>query len=531
MQEEITEKYRPVVLVVLDGFGESNEKKGNPILSANLPTIDKLNRYYPKLLIQASSMSVGLPWGEPGNSEVGHQALGSGVIIYQNLPRINLAIESGKFYQHPEIKSAIQKVKQAGKKLHFMGLVSDGGVHAHIDHLKALMEIAREQGIDDFFIHAILDGRDTPPKSGLKFIKQIQEKIQHLGTGHLASLVGRYYAMDRNQNWDRIEKAFNCFTQGKGATAKDPLMAIKESYQNNKLDEFMEPVSIVDDNNQPIGLIEDGDTVIFFNFRKDRARQITEAFVSPDFKKFPLKTVRPKLTAFITMTQYDKHLPVSQVLFPPMKIKNCLGNVLSQNNKTQLRIAETEKYAHVTYFFNLGRENPFPGEDHVLIPSKNAPSYDQEPEMSAREITDRLEEEINKKHYDFILVNYANADMVGHTGNFNATVEALEILDQCLGQLIKTVLRNHGCLLITADHGNAEELINLKTGAKDTEHSTNPVPLWFVTPTNHREKPTDNLVNQATTGILSDVAPTILELMQIKKPEEMTGNSLLANLK
>lgn len=519
-------KYRPIVLVVLDGWGESLETKGNPITVANLPTFEKLDRYYPKIHLQASGMSVGLPWGEAGNSEVGHQSLGSGVIIYQNLPRIDLAIESGQFFKNEVLLKAMEAVKKNGKKFHLLGLLSDGGVHAHIDHFKATLEMLAENKVEKVYLHAILDGRDTPPDSGPQYLKNIQEKMAALNCGKIATLAGRFYTMDRNNNWDRIEAGFLAMTQGKGIEITDAIEGLKAQYQSKTFDEESKPMVL-----DKKGLIEDGDVVFLVNFRADRARQITEAFTVKNFNKFPSNPPIPKLEAFITMTEIDEALPVSGIVFPPQKITETLGKVLADNNKTQLRIAETEKYAHVTYFFNAGKEDAFPGEDHILIPSKNTPSYADLPEMSAPEITAKLVKAIEQEKYDFILVNYANADMVGHTGNFEATRRALEIIDHEMEQVIKTTLKHNGCLLITADHGNAEELINLRTGKRDTEHSSNPVPLWFVTPDNHAERDNRTATNISSGGILSDIAPTILELMDLPISSQMTGSSLLGILR
>ena len=518
-------KYRPIVLVVLDGWGESQETKGNPMAVANLPTFEKLDKYYPKIYLQASGMSVGLPWGEEGNSEVGHQSLGSGVIIYQSLPRINLAIESGQFFKNEVLLKAIEAVKKSGKKFHLLGLLSDGGVHSHIDHFKAALEMLAENKVDNVYLHALLDGRDTPPDSAPKYLEEIERKMSDLKCGKIATLAGRFYTMDRNNNWDRTEAGFLAMTQGKGLEANSAVDGIKEQHKSKIFDEDSKPTVL-----DKAGLIEDGDVVFLINFRSDRAKQITEAFTAKNFDKFPSKPPIPKLTSFITMTEIDENLPVSGIVFPPQKITEALGKVLAVNNKKQLRIAETEKYAHVTYFFNAGKEDAFPGEDHILVPSKNIPSYADLPEMSAPEITAKLVEAIEQEKYDFILVNYANADMVGHTGNFDATCKAVEVIDHAMEQLIKVTLKHGGCLLITADHGNAEEVINLRTGKRDTEHSSNPVPLWFVAPDNHAERNNQIATGISSGGILSDVAPTILELMELPIDPQMTGSSLLGIL-
>jgi len=519
-------KLKPIVLVVLDGWGETTEKKGNPLAVAKLPTIKKLDQFYPKIYLQASGISVGIPWGESGNSEIGHQTMGSGRITYQSLPRIALAIESGTFFQNKYILEAMKKAKREKKAFHILGLLSDGGVHAHIDHIFAVLEMAKEEGLEKVFVHAITDGRDTPPASAEKYIQKLQRKINALEIGEIATLSGRYYAMDRNNNWDRTEKAFRAMVEGDGIIEEDPLEAVQKQFKKKIYDEYLEPV-VLCKNGKPVTKIQDGDVVFFVNYREDRARQLTKAFVEKNFDKFSKKTKRPKNITFVTMTEYEKDLPVI-VAFPSEKIDKTLGEILSENGKKQLRIAETEKYAHVTYFFNGGKEKPSPGEDRILIPSKNTPSYADTPEMSAREITKRLVEEIEKDKYDFILVNYANPDMVGHTGDFDASVKAVEVVDECLEVLIKSVLKKGGCLIITADHGNVEEVINLRTGERDTEHSSNPVPCWFATPYNHSEEPKENEnEDKKARGLLCDIAPTILDLFDLPKPSLMTGDSLL----
>jgi 2,3-bisphosphoglycerate-independent phosphoglycerate mutase len=521
--------YKPVILAILDGWGETQETKGNAIAQATLPNIDILNKYYPKTLLQASGISVGLPWGESGNSEVGHQSLGTGQIIYQNLPRIILSIEDGSFFENQILKKTMTYVNKNKSRLHLLGLVSDGAVHAHIDHLFALMEMAKDNKVSEVFIHAITDGRDTNPQSGIKFINALQEKCTSLKTGTLASITGRFYTMDRNNNWDRIKKGFDAMVSGIGVKTSDPIAALKEQYAKEIFDEYIEPVVIVDKKNQPVGNIQDGDAVIFFNYREDRARQITKAFTIPNFSDFSVKN-RPDNLLFCTFIEYEENLPV-EIVFPPQRINTCLSRLLSEHGKKQLRIAETEKYAHVTYFFNGGKEKPYPGEEHILIQSKNVSSYDQIPEMSAEEITDRLIKEIEKDEYDFILVNYANPDMVGHTGNLEASIKAVEKVDECLARLIPLVLKKNGCMLITADHGNVEEVINLRTGEKDTEHSSNPVPCWFITPDNHREEPLAEAAIIDTNGILCDITSTILELFKIPKAPQMECDSLLHLLK
>lgn len=518
--------YKPVVLVVLDGWGLSENPKGNAILKANLPTIDKLNQFYPQLGLQASGISVGLPWGEPGNSEVGHITLGTGKVIYQSMPRITMAIQSGEFFRNPALKKAIDNAKKNNSALHIMGLVGKGGIHANVDHLYALLELAKNNGLKKVFVHVFTDGRDSAPTSGVESLKDLLKKMSDYGVGKIASVCGRYFAMDRNNNWDRIEKAYNAIAKGEGEQISDPIDYLQKSYAKEIFDEYVEP-AVVTDGNTPIGKVNDNDSVIFFNYREDRARQMTKAFVLPGFSKFKREIL--KNLTFVTMIQYEDSLPVD-VAYGPIEIKNCLGEIVSQKKMSQLRIAETEKFAHVTYFFNGGNEEPFPSEDRIIIPSKTVSVFSEAPEMSAKEITDKVCEMVELDKYDFILINYANADIVGHTGDERATVAAVETVDKSLEKLIPEVISHGGCLLITADHGNAEELINLRNGEVDTEHSANPVPLWFVTADNHCDD-AGKCYTMKVAGLLSDIAPTVLDLMGIKKPADMTGESLLPMLK
>lgn len=522
------EKYSPVVLVILDGWGISENKKDNPIAEANLPTIEKLDEFYPHLTLQASGISVGLPWGEPGNSEVGHMTIGSGKILYQNMPRVTMAIQNGKFFENEAFLKAVENAKKNDSALHLMGLVGKGAVHSYPDHLYALLELAHQQKIKDVFVHVFTDGRDSSNTSGKDSMEELQERMKKIGTGKIASLVGRFFAMDRNNNWDRIEKAYDLMVNGEGEKIENPVEYLKESYKKEIFDEYIEPAVVVE-NGEPIGKIRDNDSVIFFNFREDRARQITKAFILPGFMKFKREQFLKNLE-FVTMVQYEEDLPV-HVAFPPNVITNCLGKVLSQEKMSQMRIAETEKFAHVTYFFNGGQETAFPHEDRVIIPSiSNIKSYDKAPEMSAEKITDKALKALEEKKYSFILINYANADMVGHTGDYKATAKAVEAVDKNLEKLIPEVMKQNGCLLITADHGNAEEVKNAHTGEADTEHSVNPVPLWLVAPDNHNE--TRNRKEKTEPdGLLSDIAPTVLDILGIKKPDEMTGESLLGMLK
>jgi 2,3-bisphosphoglycerate-independent phosphoglycerate mutase len=519
--------YKPVVLVVLDGWGISNNSKGNVLKETKLPTIEKLDTHYPMTTLQASGISVGLFWGESGNSEVGHMALGAGKIIYQNLPRITLSIQDRSFFSNKTLSKSMEKTKKNESNLHLMGLIGQGSVHSYVEHLLALLEMAKEKGLSNVFIHIFTDGRDSAPTAGTKSIESLQKHLKDLNIGKIASICGRNWAMDRNNNWDRVEKSYRLLTEGRGELITDPIKYLEECYAKNLSDEYVEPACVTE-NGQPIATIKDGDGVIFFNFREDRARELTKAFVLPGFEGF--KRTQLKLS-FVTMVEYERDLPV-EIAFAPMVLSGGLGEILSKNKLKQLRIAETEKYAHVTYFFNGGKEDPCPGEDRVLVPSPAVSKFDEAPEMSAAQITEKLLSVIEKETYNFILVNYANADMVGHTANEKACIIAVQAIDKNLSQLIPAVLDKGGCLLITADHGNIEEIKNNQTGEINTEHTSNPVPLWFVTANNHREKTSEEVVRQQNEvgGLLSDIAPTILELFEIRKPDEMNGESLLSML-
>jgi 2,3-bisphosphoglycerate-independent phosphoglycerate mutase len=517
---------KPVVLAILDGWGLSDNKRGNAIAEAKIPTIDKLNEFYPCVAIQASGISVGLPWGEPGNSEVGHMTLGTGKVIYQSMPRITMSIQSGEFFRNPALLKAIDHAKTNNSSLHLMGLVGKGGVHSSIDHLYALLELLKDQDIPSVFIHAFTDGRDSSPTSGVDSIKELQHRLDNYKVGKIATISGRYYAMDRNNNWDRIEKAYSAMVLGIGEKTQNAEEYLSASYAKDVFDEFIIP-AVVTENDQPVGSIKDNDALIFFNYREDRARQITKSFVLPGFNKFKKQDL--KNFCFVAMTQYEENLPM-EVAFGPVEIKECLGEIISRHRLHQLRIAETEKFAHVTYFFNGGNEEPFPLEERVIVPSKNVATFDLAPEMSAKEITEKIVGAVNEKKYAFILFNFANADIVGHTGNEKAAITAVETVDKYLGEIIQAVLTQKGCLLITADHGNAEEMVNNHTGEADTEHSANPVPLWYVTSENHQETPKKDFAPPVV-GLLSDIAPTILQILGIEKPAEMTGESLLDVLK
>ncbi|MDD4901061.1 MAG: 2,3-bisphosphoglycerate-independent phosphoglycerate mutase [Patescibacteria group bacterium] len=519
---------KPVVLIVMDGWGVTTPYSGNAISQANTPNINSYLANYPSSTLVASGEGVGLPWGEAGNSEVGHLNLGLGRIIYQDLPRINKSITDYRFYKNKVLLKAIEKVKSNNSKLHLLGLTSSGCVHSSLEHLQALIAMMEENKVSKYYIHAILDGRDTPFNSGLNFIKEIEKSLSGTG-GKIATLHGRFYAMDRDNHWDRTAKAYDAMTLAKGEKFASAEKAITESYKKKIYDEEFMP-AVITDQGAPVAKIEDGDAVIFFNYRPDRARQITKAFVLPGFEKFNRE--RYLRIFFACFTEYEKNLP-AEIVFPPEIIKNTLGEVLSAAGLKQLRIAETEKYAHVTYFFNGGREAASPGEDQILVASPRISSYDERPEMSALETTDKVIEAIGHDSYDFILINFANADMVGHTGNLKATVKAIEAVDKCVGRIVKSVVAKSGLLIITADHGNAEVLFNMQTGMVDKEHSPNPVPLIIIgkqyegKSLSFGDAPGGDLSLAKPQGMLADVAPTILKVMGIDQPKEMTGRSLI----
>lgn len=503
------------MLMILDGFGENPNNEGNAVNLAKKPNIDKLRKICPVSHIDASGAAVGLPDGQMGNSEVGHTNIGAGRIVYQKLTKITKSIEDGDFFSIPEFTEAIENVKKNNSKLHIMGLLSDGGVHSHQRHLYGLLELAKRKGLDNnVFIHAFMDGRDTLPASGEGYIQELQEKMKEKGVGKIATLSGRYYAMDRDKRWDRVEKAYNALVKGEGVLDKDPIQAIEESYQQEIFDEFVVPTVITDANDQPLAKIESGDSVIFFNFRPDRARQLTRAIVDDKFDGF--KTDKLDID-FVCMTEYDDTMPNVKIAFKPEELTNTFGEVVSKLGKKQLRIAETEKYAHVTFFFNGGREEPYPGEDRILVNSPKVATYDLQPEMSAYEVTEKVLEAINSEKYDTIILNFANTDMVGHTGNIDAAIKAVEAVDKCVGEIVEAVQKQNGVLLITADHGNAEQMIDYQTGEPLTSHTTNLVPLILVGMENVELKD----------GRLCDLTPTMLDIMEEQKPKEMTGESLL----
>lgn len=506
---------RPILLIVLDGWGVNPRADGNAIARAETPNMDALARDFPSTVISISGPDVGLLDGQMGNSEVGHMHLGAGRVIFQDITLIHRAIDDRSFFSNPVFLEAMRSAKKAHGRLHLMGLLGDGGVHSHQRHLEALIELGLKEKATPIYLHLFLDGRDTPPASAERFVLDLEAKIQGAAEVRIATVSGRYYAMDRDRRWERTEKAYLALTEGIGVRAASAVEAIRKSYAEGITDEFVLPAVIA-----PQGLIQDGDAVIFFNFRADRARQLTRAFTEENFSDFPRRR-RIRLGAFATMTEYDAtfKLPVA---FPPRNLENFLGEIVSREAIPQLRIAETEKYAHVTYFFNGGEERKFPLEDRVLIPStKDVPTYDLKPEMSAYEVTEALIGEIERDHYGLIVLNYANPDMVGHTGNFEATVRACEVVDECIGRAVRAMAQRRGRVIITGDHGNAEQMIDYETGERHTAHTTNPVPLIIV----DEEMRSRGLVP----GKAIDVAPTILSLFGIPKPAEMTGRSLIAD--
>ncbi|MDO8560857.1 MAG: 2,3-bisphosphoglycerate-independent phosphoglycerate mutase [bacterium] len=521
---------KPVVLIVLDGYGVGPKSRGNAIDIAKTPNINLIEKTYPFTTLQASGIAVGLPWGEAGNSEVGHLTMGAGRALYHHLPRIIFSIHDGSFYQNSAFLKAAEHVKQNNSNLHIMGLTSSGSVHSYIDHLYALLEFVTRENIPKTYLHLITDGKDAPPQEGGKFISAINERIEKLYPKvKIASLIGRFYAMDRDEKWDRIKTAYELLVNGKGTPISDIGQYFKDSYSRGITDQFIEP-AYIEENGAPMGRINNNDALIIFDFREDSMREISETFVKPGFDLFPKEALQKFL--LVTMTEYEKTIPAIPA-FPPLEINWPLGRVISEAGKNQLHIAETEKYAHVTYFFNGGQEKPFVGEDRILVQSVAVPHFDDKPEMRADEIKNRILENLGK--YDFILANFANADMVGHTGNFEAIVKAIEILDGVIGELIPSILKMDGVCIITADHGNAEQKVNPITGEAVTEHTPNPVPFYLVGGQFklEKEKNLTNIENekQKTEGIISDIAPTILELMKLNKPDEMSGKSLLGILR
>ncbi|RFC37065.1 MAG: phosphoglycerate mutase [Candidatus Nitrotoga sp. SPKER] len=509
-------KITPVLLLILDGFGYSEETDHNAIAHAHKPNWDRLWRDYPHALIRTSELSVGLPQGQMGNSEVGHLNIGAGRVIYQELSRVDAAIQDGSFYSNPAFMQAIEHAKQHNTALHIIGLLSPGGVHSHEDHIHAMLELAVRAGLRKIFIHAFLDGRDTPPRSAAPSLQRLQEKCAALGAGRIASIIGRYYAMDRDNRWERVQEAYNLLTQGKAEFySSDTQDGLQQAYARGENDEFVK-ATILTSPTEPPATMQDGDVAVFMNYRADRARQLTRALTDPTFDGFT-RAYFPKLASFVTLSSYgeDFHIPAA---FMPTTIHNCFGEYLSNLGLKQLRIAETEKYAHVTYFFNGGKEHPYPGEDRILVPSPKVATYDLKPEMSAFEVTDKLEGAIRSGQYQAMICNYANGDMVGHSGIMEAAVKAIEALDVCIGRVVNTMLEHGGEVLITADHGNAEQMLDRITQQAHTAHTLNLVPLLYV----------GRKAQIADSGSLQDVTPTLLAMMGLPQPPEMTGQPLIS---
>ena len=513
----MADKLKPVVLTILDGWGYSPAIEGNAIAAARKPTYDHLLRTYPNTLIYTSGASVGLPDGQMGNSEVGHMNMGAGRVVYMDVTRIDLMISSGEFLQNPVLMNAMQKAE--GHRLHLIGLCSDGGVHAQLTHLYALLEMAKRHGLRDVFIHCFMDGRDTSPESGAGYIEQVEKRLRELGIGKIASVSGRYYAMDRDRRWERIESAYGAMVSGSGHKSQSAADAARKSYARGITDEFIEPVTIVDQRNEPVGLIRGDDSVIMYNYRADRAREITLALTDPTLEK-PSRASMPRNLTYTMMTQYDKTIPLPYVL-PPEHPDNILADVMARLNWKNLRVAETEKYAHVTYFFNGGNEKPYPGEERELAPSPKVATYDLKPEMNAQGVTEKVIKAIERGGFDVIVMNYANADMVGHSGKMEPTVRACEAVDAGLGEVYSALKRCGGSWLVTADHGNAETMIDPVTKGPHTNHTTNPVPFLYMT----NEKWV-----LAKGGALKDVSPTILGILGVEQPKQMSGRDLRIKL-
>lgn len=508
---------KPVVLMVLDGYGLNEKTEGNAIAQANTPVMDKLMKECPFARGNASGMFVGLPDGQMGNSEVGHMNIGAGRVIYQELTRITKSIEDGDFFENAELLAAMENCKKNQSDLHLYGLLSDGGVHSHNTHLYGLLEMAKRNGLSNVYVHCFLDGRDTAPTSGKGFVEELQSKIEEIGVGKIASVHGRYYAMDRDNRWDRVEKAYNALVMGEGNTADNAVDAVQASYDDGNNDEFVIPTVIME-NGAPIATIKENDSVIFFNFRPDRAREITRTFCDESFDSFTRKKGFMPLT-YVCFTDYDETIGNKLVAFKKQNISNTFGEFLAANGKTQLRLAETEKYAHVTFFFNGGVEEPNKNEERSLVKSPAVATYDLQPEMSAPEVGERLNAAITSDQYDVIVINFANPDMVGHTGVIEAAIKAVERIDACVGAAVDAVKKVDGCLFICADHGNAEQMIDYETGAPFTAHTTNQVPFILV------NYPEAKALREG--GALCDIAPTLIEILGLTQPEEMTGESLI----
>lgn len=507
---------RPTVLMILDGFGLNDNKEGNAVAIANTPVLDALMRDYPFAEGNASGLAVGLPDGQMGNSEVGHLNIGAGRIVYQELTRITKEIEDGTFFSNPALLSGIENVKKNNSALHLYGLLSDGGVHSHNTHLYGLLKLAKREGVEKVYVHCFLDGRDTAPTSGKGFVEELEEQIKEIGVGKIASITGRYYAMDRDNRWDRVQKAYDVLTKGIGETAESAVAAMEASYAKEVTDEFFLPTAIIE-NGKPVATIEEGDSIVFFNFRPDRARELTRAFCADEFDGFD-RGERRRVT-YICFTEYDVTIPNKEVAFHKMELKNTFGEYLAAHGKKQARIAETEKYAHVTFFFNGGVEEPNPGEDRILVNSPKVATYDLQPEMSASEVGERLCEAIRSDKYDVIIINFANSDMVGHTGIVEAAVKAVETIDACVGKAVEALKEVDGQMFLCADHGNAEQLVDYESGGPLTAHTTNPVPFLLIN--------ADPSYRLREGGCLADIVPTLIELMGMEQPAEMTGKSLL----
>lgn len=507
---------KPTVLMILDGYGLNDNIKGNAVAEGKTPVMDSLMKEYPFVKGNASGMAVGLPDGQMGNSEVGHLNMGAGRIVYQDLTKITKAIQDGDFFENKALLAACENVKKNDSSLHMMGLMSDGGVHSHIDHVAGLLELAKRQGIEKVYVHCFLDGRDTPPASGKEYVEKLEAKMAEIGVGKVASVAGRYYAMDRDNRWDRVEKAYRALVFGEGETCESAPDGIQNSYDKDVTDEFVLPTVVVKEG-APLATIKENDSIIFYNFRPDRAREITRTFCDDEFTGFA-RGERVK-TTFVCFTEYDVTIENKEVAFVKEEITNTFGEFLADNGLTQARIAETEKYAHVTFFFNGGVEEPNKGEDRILVKSPKVATYDLKPEMSAYEVCDKLTEAIRSGKYDVIIINFANPDMVGHTGVETAAIKAIEAVDECVGKAVQAVKDVDGQMFICADHGNAEQLIDDETGEPFTAHTTNPVPFILVN--------ADPVYTLREGGCLADIAPTLIELMGMEQPAEMTGKSLL----
>lgn len=507
---------KPTVLMILDGFGLNETQEGNAVAQANTPVLDKLMSDYPFVKGYASGLAVGLPDGQMGNSEVGHLNMGAGRIVYQELTRISKEIEDGDFFKNEALLKAVENCKKNGSDLHLFGLVSDGGVHSHNTHIYGLLELAKRQGLQNVYVHCFMDGRDTAPSSGKGFIQELADKMKEIGVGKIATISGRYYAMDRDNRWDRVEKAYAALTKGEGVKAQDPVAAMQASYDDDKTDEFVLP-TVIEEDGKPVATVKDQDSVIFFNFRPDRAREMTRVFCCDDFSGFD-RGARKQVT-YVCFTEYDVTIPNKEIAFKKVELKNTFGQFLAANGKTQARIAETEKYAHVTFFFNGGVEEPNKGEERILVKSPKVATYDLQPEMSAPEVCEKLCGAIRSQNFDVIIINFANPDMVGHTGVLEAAKKALEAVDTCVGKALEALLGVDGQMFLCADHGNAEQLIDYETGVPFTAHTINPVPFILI---NY-----DPAYTLKEGGRLADIVPTLIEMMGMEKPAEMTGESLL----